>query len=68
MKLLFVKIIFFFLVFQPVFALQIPGEKYFIDINFLNFIINYPQFYQNFLKKNVYLIINITILMKRENF
>ena len=35
MKLLFVKIIFFFLVFQPVFALQIPGEKYFIDINSL---------------------------------
>ena len=31
MRLLFLKIFFIFLIFQPVFALQIPGEKYFID-------------------------------------
>ena len=31
MRLLFLKIFFIFLIFQPVFALQIPCEKYFID-------------------------------------
>ena len=36
MRLLFLKIFFIFLIFQPVFALQIPGEKYFIDVNSLS--------------------------------
>ena len=36
MRLLFLKIFFIFLIFQPVFALPIPGEKYFIDVNSLS--------------------------------
>ena len=36
MRLLFLKIIFIFFVFQPVFALQISGEKHFVDINSLS--------------------------------
>ena len=36
MKLLFVKVVFFFLVFQPVFALQTPEERHFIDTNSLS--------------------------------
>ena len=33
MRLLFLKILFIFIICRPVFATQIPGEKYFIDIN-----------------------------------
>ena len=36
MRLLFLKIFFIFLIFHPVFALPIPGEKYFIDVNSLS--------------------------------
>ena len=36
MRLLFHKIFFIFLIFQPVFALPIPCEKYFIDVNSLS--------------------------------
>ena len=33
MKLLFLKILFIFIICRPIFAMQTPGEKYFIDIN-----------------------------------
>ena len=36
MRLLFLKIFFIFLIFHPVFALPIPGEKYFIDVHSLS--------------------------------
>ena len=33
MKLLFLKILFIFIICRPIFAMQMPGQKYFIDIN-----------------------------------
>ena len=33
MRLLFLKILFIFIICRPIFAMQIPGEKYFVDIN-----------------------------------